>query len=71
MTRIEITDDEALILFDYLQHFSDTGSTDFRDQAEKRVLWNLCAVLEKSLAPFPHDYRAAVRHAQDRLRDQS
>ncbi|MES2153552.1 MAG: hypothetical protein V4510_00260 [bacterium] len=69
MPSIPLTDDEAFVLFDWLQNFSDTGSVAFRDQAEKRALWNLCSVLERELAPFQADYPRALQAAQERLRD--
>ena len=70
MVKVDLSNDEALVLFDLLQRFSDTGSLAFGDQAEKRALWNLCAILEKTLAPFPNEYAKALRRARDRLRDQ-
>jgi hypothetical protein len=41
------------------------------DEAEKRVLWNLEALLEKTLPePLAEDYELLVRRAKKRLWDQ-
>jgi hypothetical protein len=70
---IELSKDEALVLFDLLARFNKIENKElFEDQAEQRVLWNLEASLEKLLtAPFLDDYlvflskaREAVRHKE-------
>ena len=55
--KIELTIDEALVLYDWLTRFNQRADTDFADQAEERVLFDLEAMLEKALvAPLQSDY---------------
>jgi hypothetical protein len=69
--QIEITKDEALVLFEFLARFSETGTLELVDQAEERALWNLSCVLEKILVePFCPDYLDIIKAARDRLRDE-
>lgn len=68
--RIELTEDEALVLFEWLFRFGKSGRPDFEDQAEQRALWNLEAVLEKNLeAVLDPRYPELLSNARDRLRD--
>lgn len=69
--RLELTADEALVLFDLLSRFSNTDVLAIEDQAEQRVLWNLCCLLEKHhlVESFSADYHRLIRQARDRLRD--
>ncbi|MBU1444650.1 MAG: hypothetical protein KJ938_07500 [Actinobacteria bacterium] len=61
--------DEALVLFEWLARFNN-GSSDFEDQAEQRVLWDLEAMLEKALvAPLRADYADLLATARERVRD--
>ena len=39
--RLELTGDEALVLFEFLFRFDDDGSLTIQDQAEERALWKL------------------------------
>ena len=45
--RLELTGDEALVLFDFRQRFDDEVTVVIRDQAEERALWSL----QRSIAP--------------------
>jgi len=64
--KLELTSDEALVLYDWLTRFNQRDEAAFVDQAEERVLFDLEAMLEKALvAPLQADY--AVRVAQARL----
>ena len=68
--NLQLTPDEALVLFEFLSRFSDTGSPAVEDQAEQGALWNLTCLLEEQLVePFRPDYRALLLAARDRLRD--
>jgi hypothetical protein len=67
---IELTNDEALVLFEFLQRFSDQDALRIEDPAERRALWNLGCLLEKRLAaPFRADYLDLLAEARGRLRD--
>lgn len=68
--QLELTGDEALILFDFLQRFDDEGALVMQDQAEERALWNLHSMLQKRLVEIFHsDYKALLAAARGRLRD--
>ncbi len=60
--QILITNDEALVLFEFLRRYSDTDQLNVVDQAEQRALWNLCCIFEKTpLTPFSMDYAQALQ----------
>lgn len=68
--EMELTPDEALVLFEFLSRFSDTDALTIEDQAEQRTLWNLLCKLESQLVePFRPECRQLVQQARDRLRD--
>ena len=72
MVTIDLSQDEALVLFECLSRFKERGAFVIEDQAEERVLWDVHCVLEKVLVePFQADYRAKVDAARDRTRDAS
>lgn len=57
MPKLELDTDEALVLFEIVSRFSDSGKLSIEFPGEKRALWNLCCVLEKELVePFQPDY---------------
>jgi hypothetical protein len=69
--KIELTSDEALVLYDWLTRFNQRTHTDFADQAEERVLFDLEAMLEKALvAPLQSDYADVLASARSSLRDE-
>jgi len=68
--RLELTGDEALVLFEFLSRFEDKGALSVEDQAEERALWNLRCLLQKQLVEmFDPKYKELVAAARDRLRD--
>ena len=67
---IELTPSEALVLFEFLTRFSDEAVLKLEDQAEERVLWNLCASLESILVePFADNYTDLLEKARAEIRD--
>ena len=69
--KIEFTSDAALVLYDWLTRFNQRTETDFVDQAEERVLFDLEALLEKALvAPLQSDYAALLAQARLHVRDE-
>ena len=67
---LELSNDEALILFEWIKRFNEQDNQEFEDQAEERVLWNLEALLEKSLTTlFDRDYKELLNEARGRVRD--
>lgn len=68
--NISLSEDEALVLFDFLARFTDTDRLGTEDQAEQRVLWDLHCLLERQIvAVFDPDYRKLVFAARDAIRD--
>lgn len=69
--QIDLTADEALVLFEFLQRFSNTDKLTLEDQSEERALWNLTCLLEKqSIVPFASNYADELSQARARLRDE-
>ena len=68
---INLTNDEALVLLDWLGRVNETSPTPLiEDQAEERVVWDLECVLETVVdVIFSKDYNAFLSEARDRLRD--
>jgi hypothetical protein len=68
--QIDISPDEALVLFECLSRFKESGLLAIADQAEERTLWNIAALLEKQLVePFSENYTDLLTQARERLRD--
>ncbi|MBG6188801.1 hypothetical protein [Flavobacterium sp. CAN_S2] len=68
---IELTKDEALVLFDFLGRFNQKANeSDFEDQAEQITLWNVECVLETILVePFMPNYEDILKHSREKIRD--
>ncbi len=68
--KIGLTENEALVLFEFLSRFSDSDELSIEDQAEQRVLLDIYCMLEKSLvAPFDPKFKNLVSLARDAVRD--
>jgi hypothetical protein len=62
---ITLTKAEALVLFDLLSRFSETGRMDFEHNAENQVLLNVCCILESALTePFSENYEELLQTAR-------
>ncbi len=70
---LELSADEALVLFDWLARTSDAREpVPFADQAERRVLGDLLCMLERVLVePFSADYASLLAAAWSAVRDDS
>jgi hypothetical protein len=67
---LDLSNDEALVLLDWLRRFNQNASSEFEDQAEQRVLWDIEAMLESALAePFDAKYDELLAAARARVRD--
>jgi hypothetical protein len=67
---VELTEDQALIFFDWLVRFNERDEENFEDTAEERVLWDLESSLEEQLAAtLAADYQARLSAARDAVRD--
>jgi hypothetical protein len=68
--KFTLSQDEALVLFEFLSRFSDDNALRIEDPAEARVLWDLCCLLEEQLAePFREDYAELLERARAAVRD--
>ncbi len=67
---VELTNKEALVLLDFCYRFNREDGYPFEDQAERRVLWNVEAILEKQLVEvFSPDYKKLLQEARNQVRD--
>ena len=67
--KLELTHDEALVLFEWLARLDERDAFPCEDPAEEKVLWSLHAQLEKLLVePFQEDYQELVELARRRVR---
>ena len=69
---IVLTPAEALVLFDLLSRWAptDAASVPLEHQAERRVLWDILAMLERALVePFMSDYKDRLDRARELVRD--
>ena len=67
---LTLTNDETLVLFEFLSRFLDTNELKIEDQAEQRALSNLQCLLESRLVEILlPNYRELVDQARNRLRD--
>lgn len=72
MVSLRLTQEQALVLFDWLARSSEAGPASFAHQAEQRVLWDLEAELEKvTIAPLSSDYAARLHSARDAVADRT
>jgi hypothetical protein len=69
MMKIELTDDQALVLFEWLSRLDEQDAFPVEDRAEELVLWLVHAQLEKALSePFRRDYAKLVDLARARVK---
>ncbi len=68
--KLELSADEALVLFDWLARTSDAGEPVlYDDQAERRVLGDLLCMLERVLVePLSPNYASLVKAARAAVR---
>jgi hypothetical protein len=67
---LQLTADQAIVLFEWLAVANGRGDLSFADPAEQRVLWDLEATLESVLvAPLRDDYSQQLQAARQRVRD--
>ena len=68
MTSIQLTSDQALVLFEFLARFDQDERLVIEDPAEERVLWCVTGQLEKALVePFDPAYRELLAAARARV----
>jgi len=68
--QLDMSTNEALVLFEWLTRVNASDSDMFQDQAEQRVCWNLEAMLEPQLAALlARDYDQRLKAARAAVRD--
>jgi hypothetical protein len=66
--RIELTRDEALVLFEFLSRHLDDSVLAVNDAAEQQTLWKLQCLLEKQLVePLLAEYDQLLQQARARI----
>lgn len=67
--HVELSRDQALVLFEWLSRFDKSGDPSFVDPGEQAVLWVLEGILESNLSEqFRPDYSDLVAQARERVR---
>jgi hypothetical protein len=68
--NLKLTDDQALVLFEWLARLDEGDAFPIEDPAEEQVLWALHAQLEKALVqPFKANYHELVKQARMRVKE--
>ena len=66
--KIALTEDEALVLLDYLAGRDGEAALPVSHPSERVALWNLEAALERTVAQvLDPDYKALLLQARERL----
>jgi hypothetical protein len=72
---LELTDDEALVLFELLAEYgtkNDGTNLPVKHAAERNALWALGAAIERQLTPpFQSNYEEQLREARKRVEAQA
>lgn len=72
MATIDLTDQEALVMVEFLSRYSNDDVLEVRHQAEQRVLWDMCCILEKQVAElFDLEYSKKLDEARNQVADAS
>jgi len=68
--QLSLSREAAIVLFEFLSRYTDTGQLSIADQAEQRVLWDLCAMMESQLnEPISPDYDKILKTSRKMVRD--
>ncbi len=63
--NIELTNNEALVLIDFLLRFRDKEKLSIEDEAEEQILWDICAMLETEVPELlDKDYKDLLSKAR-------
>jgi hypothetical protein len=66
---LDLSADEALVLFEFLSRYGESERLETVDQAEQRALLRLCGKLESRLVePFAPNYAELLAAARERVR---
>jgi len=70
--NLDITNDEAVILWNFLRRYSTDEVLVIEDQAEQRALWNLECFFEKEVGNcYEGDWDISLKKSLDNLRDEN
>jgi hypothetical protein len=68
MIKLELSDDQALVFFEWLSRVDEQDAFPCEHDSEEQVLWSLHGQLEKQLgAQFKANYRELVADARERV----
>ncbi|SDZ31930.1 hypothetical protein SAMN04487866_1411 [Thermoactinomyces sp. DSM 45891] len=68
---IGLSPEEAIVFYDWICRFNEEEYTEFEDQAEQRVLWDIESILESKLAaPLNSKYDDLLQVARSKIRDE-
>lgn len=63
--KIELTKSEAIVLFEFISALTNEEKFEIKDSAEEKILWSICADLEKILVePFDENYEEVLSKAR-------
>ena len=66
--QIEISEDDAIVLFEFFERFGDKEDLYFVHPAEYLSLMRISAQIDKSTAGmFKENYREILKHARERI----
>ena len=65
--RLDLTNNEALVFFEWLMRVDETSSGKFSHSSEQKILWLLEGQLEKQLQVFASNYRELVEYARKQV----
>ena len=66
--KIELNKDESIVLVDFLIRFRENEKIDFIHEAEKQILYDLCALLEQEVPELLNlDYKKSLEVARDNV----
>ena len=67
---LRLSESEAWVLFEFVKRFSDTDELKIEDYSERRALWNLCCVFERTLSSANiDDFESFLESCKSKLRD--
>lgn len=67
---ISLSEEEAIVFFDWLVRFNESDKNEFHHKSEEKVLWDLEAVLEKSNPIIlVDDYKTKLLAAREKIKD--
>jgi hypothetical protein len=68
--QINLSKDEAIVLFEFLSRYSEKKILEISDQSEECLLLNVLCDLEKTLVePFGANYKEILIQSRKRIRD--